>query len=52
MSRLFAAAFLVWWLAGPAAAAGLDAAAINGAEYRQRSRSDGSIDPPIISTVR
>jgi lipoprotein-anchoring transpeptidase ErfK/SrfK len=48
MARLFAAAFLVWWLAVPAVAAGLDAAAINSGEYRQPSRSNGSIDPAIV----
>jgi lipoprotein-anchoring transpeptidase ErfK/SrfK len=48
MGRLFAAAFLVWWLAGPAVAASLDAAAVNGAEYRPRSKSSGSIDPSIV----
>lgn len=48
MARLLAAAFLVWWLAGPAIAAGLDAATINSAEYRPRSKSDGSIDPSIV----
>jgi lipoprotein-anchoring transpeptidase ErfK/SrfK len=48
MARLFAAAFLVWWLAGPAVAASLDAAAINGAEYRSRTRSEGRIDPSIV----
>jgi lipoprotein-anchoring transpeptidase ErfK/SrfK len=48
MARLFAAAFLLCWLAVPAVAASLDAASINGAEYRSRSKSDGSIDPSIV----
>jgi lipoprotein-anchoring transpeptidase ErfK/SrfK len=47
MARLFAAAFLVWWLAGPAPAASLDAAAINNAEYRARPKTDG-IDPAVV----
>jgi len=47
MARPFAAAFLVWWLAGPALAASLDAAAINNAEYRARPKTDG-IDPAVV----
>src|SRR6185437_4738643 len=48
MARLLAAAFLVWWLAEPAIAASLDAAAINTAEYHARSKSDHGIDPAIV----
>ena len=47
MARLFAAALLVWSLAGPALAASLDAAAINNAEYRARPKTDG-IDPAVV----
>ena len=47
MARLFAAALLVWSLAGPALAASLDAAAINNAEYRARPKTD-SIDPAVV----
>ena len=47
MARLFAAALLVWSLAGPALAASLDAAAINNAEYRARPKTD-NIDPAVV----
>jgi lipoprotein-anchoring transpeptidase ErfK/SrfK len=48
MLRLLAAGFLVWSLAGPVIAANLDAASINNAEYRARSRSEHGIDPLIV----
>jgi len=47
MARLFAAALLVWSLAGPALAASLDAAAINNAEYRARPKTD-SFDRAVV----
>ena len=48
MVRLFAAAVFVWWLAGPAIAASLDAAAINNAEFHARPRSEHGIDPAVV----
>ena len=47
MARLFAAAVVLCWLAGPALAAGLDAAAINNAEYRAKPAED-KIDPAVV----
>lgn len=48
MARLFAAAFLVWWLAGSALAASFDAAAINNAQYRAQPKTDSSMDPAVV----
>src|SRR5215467_11086741 len=48
MTRLLAAVFLVGWLTGPALAAGLDAEAINNAEFQAPSRSDHGIDPAAV----
>src|SRR5262245_13075053 len=48
MTRLLAAVFLVGWLTGPALAVGLDAEAINNAEFQAPSRSDHWIDPAIV----
>src|SRR5437899_3565089 len=47
MARLFAAAVLLCWLAGPTLAAGLDAAAINNAEYRAKPPED-KIDAAVV----
>jgi lipoprotein-anchoring transpeptidase ErfK/SrfK len=48
MVRLLAAACLAWWLAGPALAANVDAAAVNDAEFHARSKSEHGIDPSIV----
>lgn len=48
MLRPFAAVVLVWSLAVPAIAAKLDAAAINSAEYRAKSKTEKGIDPAIV----
>src|SRR5437667_3063119 len=47
MARLFAAAVLLCWLAGPTLAAGLDAATINNAEYRAKPAED-KIDAAVV----
>jgi lipoprotein-anchoring transpeptidase ErfK/SrfK len=47
MARLFAAAVLLCWLAGPTLAAGFDAATINNAEYRAKPAED-KIDPAVV----
>ena len=47
MARLFAAAVLLCWLAGPICAAGLDAAMINNAEYRAKPAED-KIDAAVV----
>ena len=49
MARLFAAAFAgVARCAGPAAGRGLDAAAINNAEYRAPASRPDKIDPAVV----
>jgi lipoprotein-anchoring transpeptidase ErfK/SrfK len=49
MARSLAAAvFLCWLLVGPTLAAGLDAAAINNAEYRAKPPPDDKVDPAIV----
>jgi lipoprotein-anchoring transpeptidase ErfK/SrfK len=48
MVRLFAAAVFVWWLAGPAIAASLDAGAINNAEFHAWTKSEHGIDPAVV----
>jgi lipoprotein-anchoring transpeptidase ErfK/SrfK len=47
MIRILTAAVLSIWLAFPASGAGIDAAAINGAEYRQKLSED-RIDPTVV----
>ena len=47
MARPIAAAVLVWLLAGPALAAGLDMTAINNAEYRAKLPED-KIDAAVV----
>jgi len=46
--RLFVATMLSGWLLLPAAAAGLDAAAINGAEYSAKRAADDRIDAAVV----
>src|SRR5579871_2862835 len=48
MLRVLAAVALVWWLATPAIAAGLDPDAVNKAEFQARSGSDHGIDPVAV----
>ncbi len=47
MARLFAAAVVLCWLAVPARAAGLDAAAINNADFRAKPAED-KIDATVV----
>jgi lipoprotein-anchoring transpeptidase ErfK/SrfK len=47
MARPIAAAVLLFWLVGPVLAAGLDAAAINNAEYRAKLPED-KIDATVV----
>ena len=47
MARLLVAAVLLGWLAGPSLAAGLDAAAINNADYRAQPPED-KIDAAVV----
>jgi len=46
--RKFAALILFAWLAAPAAAASLDAAAVNEAKWRDTKQAEGTIDPAIV----
>jgi len=46
--RLFVATILSGWLLLPAAAAGLDVAAINNAEYPAKRVADDRIDPAVV----
>ncbi|MEA2918250.1 MAG: hypothetical protein QOJ15_10331 [Bradyrhizobium sp.] len=48
MIRLFVATIFTTWLLLPAMAAGLDAAAINNAEYRSKPSADDKVDPVIV----
>lgn len=48
MIRLFVVPILSGWLLLPAAAAGLDAAAINNAEYSAKRAADDRIDPAVV----
>ena len=48
MIRLFLATILWGWLLFPAAAASLDAAAINGAEYAAKRAADDRIDAAVV----
>ena len=48
MIRLFLVTMLSGWLLVPAAAAGLDAAAINGAEYSAKRAADDRIDAAVV----
>jgi len=50
MIRLFVATIFTVWLVYPAIGAGLDAAAINNAEYRSKSSAGDKIDPAIVKT--
>ena len=50
MSRLFVAAIFAVWLVFPALGAGLDAAAINNAEYRSKPSAGDKIAPAIVKT--
>jgi lipoprotein-anchoring transpeptidase ErfK/SrfK len=48
MIRLFVATIFTVWLAFPAMGAGLDAAAINNAEYRSKPSAEDKIDAVIV----
>jgi lipoprotein-anchoring transpeptidase ErfK/SrfK len=48
MVRLLAAAVVLCWLVGPALAAGLDAAAVNNAEFRAKPPAEDKIDAAIV----
>lgn len=48
MARLFAAVAVSCLLAGPAMAAGLDAAAINNAEFRGKAPAEDQPDPAVV----
>ena len=48
MVRLFAAAVFLCLLFGPALAAGLDAAAINNAEYPRQAPAEDKVDPAVV----
>ena len=48
MVRLLAAAVVLCWLVGPALAAGLDAAAVNNAEFRAKPPAEDKIDAAVV----
>jgi lipoprotein-anchoring transpeptidase ErfK/SrfK len=48
MVRLLAAAVVLCWLVGPALAAGLEAAAVNNAEFRAKPPAEDKIDAAIV----
>ena len=48
MNRSSVAAIILGWLAFPAAAAGIDPAAINNAEFRAKPSAQDKIDPAIV----
>jgi lipoprotein-anchoring transpeptidase ErfK/SrfK len=48
MIRSFAAIIFLGWMVLPAAAAGLDAAAINSAEFRGKLPAEDKIDPAVV----
>ncbi len=48
MIRLFAAAIFLGWLVLPATAAGLDAAAINNAEFRSKPAAEDKADAAVV----
>jgi len=48
MNRLLVATILSTWLVFPALGAGLDAAAINGAEYRAKLPADDKVDAVVV----
>src|SRR6266699_3460648 len=48
MIRLLVATILSTWLVFPALGAGLDAAAINGAEYRAKLPADDKVDAVVV----
>jgi len=48
LTRYFIAIILSGWLLGPAAAAGLDAAAVNGAEYPANRSTDDGMDAAVV----
>ena len=49
MVRLLAAAVVLCWLVGSALAAGLDAAAVNNAEFRAKPPAEDKIDAAIAA---
>jgi lipoprotein-anchoring transpeptidase ErfK/SrfK len=48
MTRFFVTAFFLGWLVLPATAAGLDAAAVNHAEYRSKPAAEDKTDAAIV----
>jgi lipoprotein-anchoring transpeptidase ErfK/SrfK len=48
MMRLLVATIFLGWLVFPATAAGLDAAAINNAEFRSKPAAEDKIDPVVV----
>ncbi len=48
MIRLFVATIFLGWLVLPATAAGLDAAAINNAEFRSKPAAEDKTDPAVV----
>jgi lipoprotein-anchoring transpeptidase ErfK/SrfK len=48
MIRLLLATIVTGWLMVPASAAGIDAAAVNGAEYRGKLPADDRVEPAVV----